>query len=199
MPGYDGFDPSVAAAGQVSPVKILVAGGFGVGKTTLVETISEIEPLRTEERLTAAGVGVDDLDGIESKAVTTVAMDFGRLTLADAGVVLYLFGTPGQERFWFMWDDLLSGALGALVLVDTRRLDRSFPAIDFFESRGLPFVVGANCFHGEQPYTAEEIAAALHLRDPGTPVLLLDARARTDARDVLLALLDLLISSADAP
>ncbi|MFF4850718.1 ATP/GTP-binding protein [Streptomyces sp. NPDC001194] len=199
MPGYDGFDPSVAVAGQVSPVKILVAGGFGVGKTTLVETISEIEPLRTEERLTAAGVGVDDLEGIESKAVTTVAMDFGRLTLADAGVVLYLFGTPGQERFWFMWDDLLSGALGALVLVDTRRLDRSFPAIDFFESRGLPFVVGANCFHGEQPYTAEEIAAALHLRDPGTPVLLLDARARTDARDVLLALLDLLISSADAP
>ncbi len=198
MPGYDGFDPSVAAAGQVSPVKILVAGGFGVGKTTLVETISEIEPLRTEERLTAAGVGVDDLDGIESKAVTTVAMDFGRLTLEDAGVVLYLFGTPGQERFWFMWDDLLSGALGALVLVDTRRLDRSFPAIDFFESRGLPFVVGANCFHGEQLYTAEEIAAALHLRDPGTPVLLLDARARTDARDVLLALLDLLISSADA-
>lgn len=198
MPGYDGFDPSVAAAGQVSPVKILVAGGFGVGKTTLVETISEIEPLRTEERLTAAGVGVDDLDGIESKAVTTVAMDFGRLTLADAGVVLYLFGTPGQERFWFMWDDLLSGALGALVLVDTRRLDRSFPAIDFFESRGLPFVVGANCFHGEQPYTAEEIGAALHLRDPETPVLLLDARARTDARDVLLALLDLLISSADA-
>lgn len=198
MPGYDGYDPSVAPAGQVSPVKILVAGGFGVGKTTLVETISEIEPLRTEERLTAAGVGVDDLDGIESKAVTTVAMDFGRLTLTDAGVVLYLFGTPGQERFWFMWDDLLAGALGALVLVDTRRLDRSFPAIDFFESRGLPFVVGANCFHGEQPYTAEEIAAALHLRAPDTPVLLLDARARTDVRDALLALLDLLISSADA-
>ncbi|MFE5772550.1 ATP/GTP-binding protein [Streptomyces sp. NPDC056485] len=198
MPGYDGYDPTAAPAGQVSPVKILIAGGFGVGKTTLVETISEIEPLRTEERLTAAGVGVDDLDGIESKAVTTVAMDFGRLTLTDAGVVLYLFGTPGQERFWFMWDDLLAGALGALVLVDTRRLDRSFPAIDFFESRGLPFVVGANCFHGEQPYTAEEIAAALHLRDPGTPVLLLDARTRTDVRDALLALLDLLISSADA-
>ncbi|MFE5538241.1 ATP/GTP-binding protein [Streptomyces sp. NPDC056519] len=198
MPGYDGYDPTAAPAGQVSPVKILIAGGFGVGKTTLVETISEIEPLRTEERLTAAGVGVDDLDGIESKAVTTVAMDFGRLTLTDAGVVLYLFGTPGQERFWFMWDDLLAGALGALVLVDTRRLDRSFPAIDFFESRGLPFVVGANCFHGQQPYTAEEIAAALHLRDPGTPVLLLDARARTDVRDALLALLDLLISSADA-
>ncbi|WP_329378015.1 ATP/GTP-binding protein [Streptomyces sp. NBC_01351] len=187
------------ASREPAPVKILVAGGFGVGKTTLVETISEIEPLRTEERLTAAGVGVDDLDGIESKTVTTVAMDFGRITLTDAGVVLYLFGTPGQERFWFMWDDLLAGALGAIVLVDTRRLDRSFPAVDFFESRGLPFVVGANCFHGEQPYTAEEIAAALHLRDPNTPVLMLDARSRADVRASLLALLDLLIVNAQAP
>ncbi|MFI8502035.1 GTP-binding protein [Streptomyces sp. NPDC085524] len=193
MPGYD-----IPAPRDSAPVKILIAGGFGVGKTTLVETISEIEPLRTEERLTAAGVGVDDLDGIESKAVTTVAMDFGRITLTDAGVVLYLFGTPGQERFWFMWDDLLAGALGAIVLVDTRRLDRSFPAVDFFESRGLPFVVGANCFHGEQPYTAEEIAAALHMRDPSTPVLMLDARSRTDVRAALLSLLDVLIAKAAA-
>jgi uncharacterized protein len=191
LPGYD-----TASSQEESPVKILIAGGFGVGKTTLVEAVSEIEPLRTEELLTAAGVGVDDLDGIEVKTATTVAMDFGRITLADAGIVLYLFGTPGQERFWFMWDELLQGALGAVVLVDTRRLDRSFAAVDFFENRRLPFIVGANCFNGEQLYTAEEIRAALHLSDPNTPILMLDARSREDVRGALLSLVDLLIAKA---
>ncbi|MFJ6088116.1 GTP-binding protein [Streptomyces sp. NPDC092369] len=174
-------------------VKILIAGGFGVGKTTLVGSVSEVAPLHTEEYLTRASVGVDDLEGLNSKFTTTVALDFGRITIS-AELVVYLFGTPGQERFWFMWNDLVNGAMGAVVLVDTRRLESSFASIDFFESRGIPFVVGVNCFHGVRDRTTEEIRAALAL-DPQVPLVLCDARDRTDSRDVLLALVEHLMTS----
>ncbi|MFI7637021.1 GTP-binding protein [Nonomuraea sp. NPDC049400] len=174
-------------------VKILIAGGFGVGKTTLVGAVSEVPPLRTEEYLTHASVGVDDLDGVSGKATTTVALDFGRITI-NSELVLYLFGTPGQERFWFMWNDLVNGAMGAVVLVDTRRLDVSFASIDFFESRGIPFVVGVNCFHGVRDRTQEEIRRALAL-DPQVPLVLCDARDRRAGRDVLLALIDHLMAA----
>ncbi|MEU6066946.1 ATP/GTP-binding protein [Streptomyces sp. NPDC047082] len=188
--------PGSAAGAVAAPdtVKILIAGGFGVGKTTMVASVSEIVPLRTEEPLTAAGLDVDDLDGIEEKRSTTVALDFGRITIGS-DLVLYLFGTPGQQRFWFMWNDLAVGALGAVVLVDVRRPRASFAAIDFFERRRIPFVVGVNGFHGLHPYTPEEVRDALALPE-GTPVLLCDARERESSRDVLIALLDRLIAGA---
>ncbi len=174
-------------------VKILIAGGFGVGKTTMVGAVSEVAPLRTEEYLTHASVGVDDLEDLSGKSTTTVALDFGRISIGS-GLVLYLFGTPGQERFWFMWNDLVNGALGAVVVADTRRLEVSFASIDFFEARGIPFVVGVNWFHGVRDRTPEEIRAALDL-DPQVPLLLFDARERRQGRDVLLALIDQLMAA----
>ncbi|MFD7132641.1 ATP/GTP-binding protein [Streptomyces sp. NPDC059894] len=179
------FGRSERGKPPVEPVtlKILVAGGFGVGKTTLVGAVSEIRPLRTEEYLTEAGRPVDDLTGVERKHTTTVAMDFGRITLRE-GLVLYLFGTPGQERFWFMWDELSEGALGAVVLADTRRLEDCFAAVDYFERRSIPFLVGVNCFEGAPRYPAEEVRRALDL-DDGVPVVLCDARDRGSVKDIL--------------
>ncbi|MFJ9907983.1 GTP-binding protein [Streptomyces sp. NPDC101152] len=172
-------------------VKILVAGGFGVGKTTLVGAVSEVAPLRTEEYLTVASVGVDDVQGVEGKTTTTVAMDFGRIMVSPR-LVVYLFGTPGQERFWFMWNDLVHGALGAVVLADTRRLEASFASIDFFESRRIPFVVGVNCFHGRQERSVREVREALDL-DPEVPLMMGDMRERSVGRELLLSLADHLI------
>ncbi|MEU8591358.1 ATP/GTP-binding protein [Streptomyces sp. NPDC048664] len=180
------FGRSERGKPPVEPVtlKILVAGGFGVGKTTLVGTVSEIRPLRTEEVLTEAGRPVDDTSGVEGKHTTTVAMDFGRITLRE-DLVLYLFGTPGQDRFWFLWDELATGALGAVVLADTRRLEDCFAAVDYFERRSIPFVVGVNCFDDTSRYPAEAVRQALDL-DEGVPVVLCDARERESAKDVLI-------------
>lgn len=169
-------------------LKVLVAGGFGVGKTTLVGSVSEIRPLQTEEVLTSAGLETDDISGVEEKSTTTVAMDFGRITVAS-DLVLYLFGTPGQDRFWFLWDELATGALGAIVLADTRRLADCFPSVDYFERRGTPFLVAVNCFEGEQQFAANAVRNALDL-DPEVPVVLCDARDRRSGKDVLITLVE---------
>jgi uncharacterized protein len=197
---FGAFNPARAMGGQDSPhraIKILLAGGFGVGKTTLVGAVSEIKPLRTEELLTETSARVDNTTGVERKTTTTVAMDFGRISLRE-DLVLYLFGTPGQQRFWFMWDELAIGALGAVVLADTRRLADCFPAIDYFERREIPFIVALNNFDGARQYNPDDVRVALDL-DPNLPIVNCDARSRESAKEVLITLVEHVLSIADAP
>ncbi len=192
------MESSLSEQSGRTPVKIVVAGGFGVGKTTFVGAISEIEPLRSEAIITEASAGVDELFEDGTKTETTVAMDFGRVSLKHQ-LVLYLFGTPGQDRFHFMWNELARGAIGAVVLVDTRRIEASFAAIDFFERRATPFVVAINTFHGRKLHTIDEVRHALQL-SPEIPIEYCDARVRVDVQRILVTLvehaLDLATTSA---
>ena len=181
-------NPGEGSAATLTPYKLLIAGGFGVGKTTMVSAISEVRPLLTEERLTAASVGHDDLKGVPGKTTTTVALDYGRISLSSQ-LVLYLFGVPGQERFWFMWDELAYGALGAVVLADVRRLDDCFPSVNYFETRKVPFLVALNCFDGAERYEPDEVRDALDL-DAHVPVVLCDARALGSVKQVLISLIE---------
>jgi signal recognition particle receptor subunit beta len=181
------------AGGSLSAHKILIAGGFGAGKTTLVSAISEVRPLLTEEPLSAASVGRDNLAGLPDKKTTTVAMDFGRITISEQ-LVLYLFGVPGQERFWFMWDELAFGALGAVVLADVRRLDDCFPSVSYFETREVPFLVAVNCFDDAPHYELSEIRQALDL-DESIPLVLCDARDHDSVKQTLIRLVQSLSDS----
>ena len=181
------MESSLSESSGLTPVKIVVAGGFGVGKTTFVGAISEIEPLRSEAIITEASSGVDELFG-DGKTMTTVAMDFGRISLKHQ-LVLYLFGTPGQDRFHFMWNELARGAIGAVVLVDTRRIEASFAAIDFYEKRETPFVVAINTFHGRKLHTIDEVRSALQVGQD-VPIVYCDARVRVDVQRVLVTLVE---------